>query len=148
MANSRGKILNNKSYLFINTINPVEPGLVLFSEEGEILKKQKFTEKQEELPGVLMGFLKSAKIKKERIKGILVYTGPGSFSGSRAGVVIANAFNFIYEIPVVGIRAGEGNYQKIIADNCSKFKKAGKKSRAKVYYAHEPNITVSRKPRL
>lgn len=38
--------------------------------------------------------------------GIIVATGPGSFSGVRTGVAIANALAFALGIPVVSIRSG------------------------------------------
>ena len=53
----------------------------------------------------LDGFLKSAKIKISEIKKIVVNKGPGSFTGTRVGVVHAQALGFALDIPVSFISA-------------------------------------------
>jgi tRNA threonylcarbamoyladenosine biosynthesis protein TsaB len=42
-----------------------------------------------------------------QISQIQVVTGPGSFTGSRIGVSIANALALSLDIPVVGIKDGK-----------------------------------------
>lgn len=44
--------------------------------------------------------LKTNQVKYEDLKGIEVETGPGSFTGLRVGVAVANALGFILKIPV------------------------------------------------
>ncbi len=51
--------------------------------------------------------LKSKKIKLSQIKEIKVNTGPGSFTGLRVGVAVANALGFALKIPVNGKEAGK-----------------------------------------
>ena len=51
--------------------------------------------------------LKEKKIKLNEIKEIKVNTGPGSFTGLRVGVSVANALGFALKIPVNGKKAGE-----------------------------------------
>ena len=46
--------------------------------------------------------LKSQKIEFTDLKGIEVETGPGSFTGIRVGVSIANSLGFSLRIPVNG----------------------------------------------
>lgn len=41
-------------------------------------------------------------IKLENLKGIEVHTGPGSYTGIKVGVAVANALGFGLEIPVNG----------------------------------------------
>lgn len=44
--------------------------------------------------------LKSQKLKYEDLTGIEVETGPGSFTGLRVGVSVANSLGFALDIPV------------------------------------------------
>lgn len=51
--------------------------------------------------------LKEKKFKLKDIEEIEVKTGPGSFTGLRVGVSVANALGFALKIPVNGKKAGE-----------------------------------------
>lgn len=51
--------------------------------------------------------LKKKKIRLSDIKSIEVNTGPGSFTGLRVGVAVANALAFTLKIPVNGKKIGE-----------------------------------------
>lgn len=46
--------------------------------------------------------LKKNNLKFEDLKGVEVDTGPGSFTGLRVGVSVANALGFSLDIPVNG----------------------------------------------
>ena len=64
------------------------------------------TQAQEVLP-LIEKLLKEKKIKFNQINRIKVNTGPGSFTGLRVGVSIANALSFALKIPVNNKKAGE-----------------------------------------
>lgn len=51
--------------------------------------------------------LKKNKIKPEDLNSIEVNTGPGSFTGLRVGISVANALSFVLKIPVNGKKIGE-----------------------------------------
>lgn len=51
--------------------------------------------------------LKENKAKLSDLKEIKVNTGPGSFTGLRVGISVANALGFSLNIPVNGERAGK-----------------------------------------
>lgn len=51
--------------------------------------------------------LKKHSLKPEDLSGIQVNAGPGSFTGLRVGLAIANALSFVLKIPVNGKKAGE-----------------------------------------
>lgn len=51
--------------------------------------------------------LKDKKITLNDLTGMQVNTGPGSFTGLRVGISIANAFSYLLKIPVNGKKVGE-----------------------------------------
>ncbi len=46
--------------------------------------------------------LKQTDMKLEAVEGIVVYQGPGSFTGLRIGLSVANAMAYGLHIPVIG----------------------------------------------
>lgn len=77
---------------------------VALKKEGEIVAS--LSEENEYGSQVLLPLieklLKSQKIDFKDLKGIEVETGPGSFTGLRVGVSVANALGFSLGIPVNG----------------------------------------------
>lgn len=59
------------------------------------------------LPGQIQSFLFDQDISFADLKGILVITGPGSFTGIRVALSSMHAMGFALDIPVIGIRADE-----------------------------------------
>ncbi len=51
---------------------------------------------------LIMKLLKTENCELKTLKGIEVETGPGSFTGIRVGVSVANALGFSLNIPVNG----------------------------------------------
>jgi tRNA threonylcarbamoyladenosine biosynthesis protein TsaB len=51
--------------------------------------------------------LKEHKLELKDISGIEVNPGPGSFTGLRVGITIANTLGFLLKVPVNGKKAGE-----------------------------------------
>ncbi|MFA5133702.1 MAG: hypothetical protein WC459_02790 [Patescibacteria group bacterium] len=134
-----------KKYLFINTVNPSLPSFAFFSGEGEDIKTLNFIDKQEDLNKNLDLFFKGNKLKAKDIKAVMVISGPGSFSGGRAGVVLANSFNFLYKIPVLGIKDEGLDVFGYIKKHTRRLSLLNKSSVAEVYYNREPDITLPKK---
>lgn len=57
--------------------------------------------------------MRQKKISLKNIQAILVYQGPGSYTGLRVGISVANALAFSLDIPVIGIRSKEINFSTI-----------------------------------
>jgi tRNA threonylcarbamoyladenosine biosynthesis protein TsaB len=57
--------------------------------------------------------LKSNQTSKEYLSGIIVYTGPGSFTGLRIGVATANSIAYGLNIPVSGISSHDWSIDKL-----------------------------------
>lgn len=130
------------TYLFINTVNSNYASFAIIESGGVVLYLCEFVDKQEQLNEKLTVFLKSKKIKPQAIKGVLVITAPGSFSASRAGVVLANSFNFLFSIPVLGIKDLKMSLEDMISSNLDRLKHAKKTMTAEVYYEKPPNTTM------
>lgn len=77
---------------------------VSLKEEGKIIKS--LSEENEYgsqvLLPLILSLLKTENCKLETLEGIEVETGPGSFTGLRVGVSVANALGFSLGIPVNG----------------------------------------------
>lgn len=83
------------------------------------LDEEKFeTEARQEKSQRLLPFIIEVLEKKEKeikdIKEIEVHTGPGSFTGLRVGVAVANTLGWVLGIPVNGKDLRKGNTVDII----------------------------------
>lgn len=84
--------------------------------------------------------LNKLSIEAENVKGIVVYEGPGSFTGLRIGLSVANAMAYALSIPIVA--AGGSDWLEAGIKNLA----AGKNDKiALPKYGAEPNITKPRK---
>ena len=61
-------------------------------------------QKPQDLVGLIEKTLKKEKVNFKEIKEIEVNLGPGSFTGLKIGVAVANALGFTLDIPVNGGR--------------------------------------------
>lgn len=69
---------------------------------GEITTKKVWDADRElarDLPGVIDGLLQN---DYKVLTGVIVYRGPGSFTGLRIGANVANAISYAQDIPIVG----------------------------------------------
>jgi len=69
----------------------------------EVITWESRRNQSEELLPQIAKLLRSVKITKEEIKGVVVNLGPGSFTGLRVGITVANGFGFGLRIPVLGV---------------------------------------------
>ncbi len=89
--------------LYINTKNQ-KVVTVSLKKEGKIaasLSESREYGSQVLLP-LIEKLLKSRKLEFKDLEGIEVETGPGSFTGLRVGVSVANALGFALGIPING----------------------------------------------
>lgn len=71
-----------------------------------------------------------------QLEGIVGYRGPGSFTGLRIGLTVANTLAYGLRIPVVGSDA-----EAWIQDGIAKLLKGENQKIALPYYEREPNIS-------
>lgn len=84
----------------------IEIGLNINGKKSKISSESTILKSEAALP-LINKFLKENNVNLEEIKGIRVSIGPGSFTGLRVGVSIANALGFLLKIPVNGKKIGE-----------------------------------------
>src|SRR3989338_3625265 len=89
--------------LKIDTTKPQEVKIELIDKDG---KKDLFVQTQKLGSQVLLPqiakILKKKKIKFSDLTAVEVNPGPGSFTGTRVGVAVANALGYALAIPVNG----------------------------------------------
>lgn len=116
----------------------------IYLQEGMRLVVEKTWQADRQLAKDLLGeieaVVKNGAGKWENITGIVVYQGPGSFTGLRIGCSVANAIAYAQNIAIVGTTGDEwkktGIY-KLEARENQKF--------VMPEYGAEPRITTPRK---
>ncbi|NQV89802.1 hypothetical protein HQ487_00170 [Candidatus Uhrbacteria bacterium] len=73
------------------------------SEGMEIQFEVTLVESPEGFLSALNRFLHEQSVNLEQLKGVIVVTGPGSFTASRISTTIANGIAFTQSIPIFGL---------------------------------------------
>ncbi len=84
-------------------------------------------------------FLKKSKASLQKLTKIVVCSGPGSFTGIRVGVSLAQALGFALEIPVIAIPKSK------IPEDVRKLTKFSGGKVLNLNYGQKPNITKAKK---
>lgn len=100
--------LKNNNILFIDTTDnkEIKVGLSVGGKKYSTRKKVDFQRAQAALP-LIDKLLRKHKLKTSDIDRIEVNAGPGSFTGLRVGISVANALSFALKIPVNKKKVGE-----------------------------------------
>lgn len=88
--------------LYLDTTHFDQAHLVLKDKQGKIIKEKKFAAGKKLSEKLLLGIDKIVGGNPKSLRAIEVETGPGSFTGIRIGVAVANALGFALEIGVNG----------------------------------------------
>lgn len=78
---------------------------------------------------------------------VAVNLGPGSFTGLRIGISIANVFGYVLNIPVVGKRGLAGNIQERLEQLLKSETKTKAFQQVLPYYGRPPRITPTKPKR-
>jgi tRNA threonylcarbamoyladenosine biosynthesis protein TsaB len=84
--------------------------------------------------------LKNNQIRFQDLGGILCYLGPGSFTGLRIGVTLANSLSYGLNIPIEGIMEDEQ-----IDEGIKKLIKRQNIKQLVPYYGSDPHVTIAKK---
>jgi len=93
--------------LIIDTSSNLEIKVGLEIDGKEFVLKHLVDRKNQEVLPLLEKLLKEHKLTLKDITEVKVNPGPGSFTGLRVGVSIANALGYLLKIPVNGKEIGE-----------------------------------------
>lgn len=95
-------------YLAIRTDSP-EAELYLLEDRQTVATKTWHAHRQlaESLHKEIADLLEANARNLTDINGIVVFAGPGSFTGLRIGITVANALSYSLSVPVVGAK-GDG----------------------------------------
>jgi tRNA threonylcarbamoyladenosine biosynthesis protein TsaB len=93
-----------------------------------------------ELLGVLVAQLHEAGTDFSKLTGIVVYQGPGSFTGLRIGMTTANTIAYSQNIPVVGTQGDNW-----LQDGLVKLREGQNDRLVLPVYGGEANISTPRK---
>jgi tRNA threonylcarbamoyladenosine biosynthesis protein TsaB len=76
----------------------------LWSENKEIVGKnwQAGRELSTQILSVIKEYCERVAISIEQLDGIIVYEGPGSYTGLRISISVTNSIGYSYDIPVIG----------------------------------------------
>ncbi|MDD5605952.1 MAG: tRNA (adenosine(37)-N6)-threonylcarbamoyltransferase complex dimerization subunit type 1 TsaB [Patescibacteria group bacterium] len=88
-----------RNILGIDTSRPV----TVISLNGKTVAWESIRNQSQELLPKIDKLITSQKLKPEALTGVVVNLGPGSFTGLRVGITIANGFGYGLKIPVVGL---------------------------------------------
>jgi len=91
--------------LAIRTDSPLAI-LCLLDADGKVLQQEQWQADRQlakELLGKLEALLQTQQTSWNDVRGLIVYRGPGSFTGLRIGITVMNTIAYAQSIPIVGV---------------------------------------------
>ena len=126
-------------YLAIRTDNS-QAEIYLLNDQGVVQRQKVWLAERtlaRDLPGEVDNLVDG---DYGQLTGVLVYQGPGSFTGLRIGITVANAVAYVQSLPIVAT-AGE-NW---LADGVDQLNNGADNKIALPEYGAAPHITPPRK---
>ena len=132
--------------LLINTAEPGRAAIALAEDDGRVLASHVGPSRRGERDTLLSTVdrvLRRTRRSLSRVRGVAVVTGPGPFSGLRAGIATANALGFSLGVRVVGISATDASTpQTFAAVALQRFTSTRAGAWVTPEYGAEPHITL------
>lgn len=125
--------------LFINTSDFGKLHLALVGEGVKEFRTEVAFNENYKTNAFLQQFMKKAKVTPQALTSVVVCSGPGSFTGIRVGVALAQALGFALNIPVHAIP------QKSVPDDLMKLVHKKLPKTMALHYGAKPNITKAKK---
>lgn len=91
------------------------------------------------LLSVIDNILAESKTADSELAGIIVYQGPGSFTGLRIGVTVANTIAYSYGKPIVAARGEDWKEQGM------RELQKNPKQQVEPHYGHDAHVTQPKK---
>lgn len=127
----------------VKTDNPTTE-LQLLQPDGKVLLQDTWVSDRQlssQLLEHLSGLLSRQHLTWDALTGLIVFRGPGSFTGLRIGVTVANAIAYAQEVSVVGTMGNdwvESGLKRLVAGETD--------TQVVPHYGAPPNITKPKKP--
>lgn len=122
-------------YLLIDLSEKDTIHLALFNEDT--IEHKKSSGRNRELLVCIDDFIREQTLDKKEVAGIMVVVGAGGFTSTRVGAVVANAFVYAEQIPVLAIQQDQiDSIQELIPA----LLKQPKGQYISATYSGEPNI--------
>ncbi|MDB5182542.1 MAG: hypothetical protein JWO47_326 [Candidatus Saccharibacteria bacterium] len=127
--------------LTIRTDKP-ESEIGIYSDEKQIAYEKWEAHRQlaETLHKKIQALLKQHGKSWQDIEGVVVYEGPGSFTGLRIGISVANALSYSLKIPIIG---SQGDHW--VKDGLELVMAKNNHLPVLPFYGADANITTPRK---
>lgn len=105
----QGAIVLINVNIIIDSSGSEAVSVVLETGEGKhyTLKKPVFQAKAQEVLPMIEELLMKNELMLDDVAAIKVNTGPGSYTGLRVGIAIANMLGFLLDVPINGLPAGQ-----------------------------------------
>ena len=126
--------------LAIKTAESVAEIYLLAARSGLIIEKEKKWNAGRELARDLLGEVEKLVGDFANLTGVIVFRGPGSFTGLRIGITTANAIAYAQEIPIIG-----ANGDDWLADGLEKLSNEEDDKIVLPKYGASPRITTPKK---
>ncbi|MCL5407026.1 MAG: tRNA (adenosine(37)-N6)-threonylcarbamoyltransferase complex dimerization subunit type 1 TsaB [Patescibacteria group bacterium] len=112
--------------LDINTTRREKIYLILYKEKSQKCFEFETQDQSADLLVVIEKILKQQKTLLKNLKAIMINIGPGSFTGVRVGVTVANTLAWTLDIPIYGYKEGEQDkiFGEAIKNRQNKFSKS------------------------
>ena len=118
--------------LGIDTTDREKIYLTLFRDKSEKCFEFETERQSEDLLIAIDGILKKEKVSLKDLQAILVCTGPGTFTGLRAGITVGNTLAWVLNIPIIGYKNGD---KELTLAKSKKLKDSGFLKIALPYYS-------------
>ena len=84
-----------------------QSGVAITDDKRSVYLKLETNHASDQILEKIDQLVKETKIQLSDLKGIVVIKGPGSFTGLRVGIAVANQFAHQLKIPIIGLRTEE-----------------------------------------
>lgn len=93
-------------YLCIDTAT-AQSGVAITNDKKSVYLKLETNHASDQILEKIDQLVKESKIQLSDLKGVVVIKGPGSFTGLRVGIAVANQFAHQLKIPIIGLKTEE-----------------------------------------
>ncbi len=125
--------------LFINTTDFNGLHFAVIDKEVKSFNKELVFNENYRTNEFLQKFLKQNKVDLKKLSKVIVCSGPGSFTGIRVGVSLAQALGYALQIPVVAIPKNK------VPKDLAKLETLKLPDKLVLHYGAKPNITLAKK---